>query len=101
MQIMWDTSAPLQCLILRDMETSRYVYLLCFTVQYGAPADIHNDYYVSKDGKMEQSFLAFKVKNGCDLCQSRYPEWEPDMEGSQVFLNAVLKNKDKVMNQNH
>ena len=31
-------------------------------VQYGAPVKVDNDYYLSKGGKMEKSFLNFKVK---------------------------------------
>lgn len=30
-------------------------------VKYGAPTEVDDDYYVSKEGKMEKSFLNFKV----------------------------------------
>lgn len=53
-------------------------------IKFGAPSEVQNDYYVSKDGKMEKSFLTFKAHN---------PDWKPDMEGSQMFLNAVLQKR--------
>ncbi|KAI8342329.1 autophagy protein Apg9-domain-containing protein [Chlamydoabsidia padenii] len=49
-------------------------------IKYGAPTKIDDDYYLSKEGKMEKSFLNFKANN---------PEWEPnDMAGS-VYLDRL------------
>lgn len=48
-------------------------------VKYGAPSAVSNDYYVSKQGKMEQSFVNFKLNN---------PEWQPDTEGS-LYLSSL------------
>ncbi|KAI9100417.1 autophagy protein Apg9-domain-containing protein [Phlyctochytrium arcticum] len=49
-------------------------------LKYGAPAQGTDEYYVSKGGKMEQSFLNFKMNN---------PEWEPRGDGS-IYLNTVV-----------
>ncbi|KAJ3214699.1 autophagy protein atg9 [Dinochytrium kinnereticum] len=46
--------------------------------RYGAPIEGATPRHLSKEGKMEQSFLFFKANN---------PEWEPDNEGSQYVQN--------------
>ncbi|KAI7870405.1 autophagy protein Apg9-domain-containing protein [Spinellus fusiger] len=49
-------------------------------IHYGAPVQVGDDYYVSRDGKMEKSFLNFKTQ---------HPEWEPnDMAGS-LYLSRL------------
>ncbi|KAJ1680056.1 autophagy protein atg9 [Spiromyces aspiralis] len=48
--------------------------------RYGAPARAHNEQYVSRYGKMEQSFLAFKAE---------YPEWEPRDQAGSIYLQRV------------
>ncbi|TPX57735.1 hypothetical protein PhCBS80983_g03625 [Powellomyces hirtus] len=48
--------------------------------KYGAPTQADNEHFTSKGGKMEQSFLNFKINN---------PDWDPGEEGSQ-YLNAIL-----------
>lgn len=42
-------------------------------VKYGAPTKIDDDYYLSKEGKMEKSFINFKVKRQAkrlDVCSN-------------------------------
>ncbi|KAJ3197095.1 autophagy protein atg9 [Irineochytrium annulatum] len=49
--------------------------------RYGAPSESPNNNLVSKEGKMEQSFLFFKANN---------PDWEPDHQGSQ-YLQTISR----------
>ncbi|KAJ3213234.1 autophagy protein atg9 [Dinochytrium kinnereticum] len=46
--------------------------------RYGAPIEGSSPRHLSKEGKMEQSFLFFKANN---------PDWEPDNEGSLYVQN--------------
>ncbi|CAO3650258.1 unnamed protein product [Cunninghamella echinulata] len=49
-------------------------------VKYGAPVKVDDDYYLSKEGKMEKSFINFKTNN---------PDWEPtDLSGS-IYLSRL------------
>jgi hypothetical protein len=50
-------------------------------MRYGAPEQARNQKYVSKNGKLEQSFLNFKAN---------HPNWDPGVQGSQ-YLSRVLK----------
>ncbi|KAI8868951.1 APG9-domain-containing protein, partial [Ramicandelaber brevisporus] len=47
-------------------------------IKFGAPARVDNQYLTSKNGKMEQSFLAFKAN---------HPTWEPRDPAASTFLN--------------
>ncbi|CAG8511318.1 11271_t:CDS:10 [Ambispora leptoticha] len=49
-------------------------------VKYGAPAEVENEYYLSKEGKMEKSFLNFKANN---------PDWEPTDPAGSVYLSRL------------
>ncbi|KAJ3089161.1 autophagy protein atg9 [Quaeritorhiza haematococci] len=53
--------------------------------KYGARTDVHNEYYMSKEGKMEQSFIHFKAHN---------PEWEPPMDGSHLLANVLSRRNE-------
>jgi autophagy-related protein 9 len=48
--------------------------------KYGAPGHARSEYYVSKQGKMEKSFINFKAHN---------PDWEPEQASGSVFLQKV------------
>ncbi|ORX93600.1 APG9-domain-containing protein [Basidiobolus meristosporus CBS 931.73] len=47
-------------------------------IKYGAPAETENEYFASKEGKMEKSFLNFKANN---------PEWQPNDPSASIFLS--------------
>ncbi|KAJ1921696.1 autophagy protein atg9 [Mycoemilia scoparia] len=49
-------------------------------VKYSAPSKTNGEYYTSNNGKMEQSFLAFKAE---------YPEWEPRDQAGSLFLQRA------------
>ncbi|CAG8782592.1 16608_t:CDS:2, partial [Cetraspora pellucida] len=49
-------------------------------VKYGAPAEVENEYYLSKDGKMEKSFLNFKAN---------HPDWEPTDPAGSLYLSRL------------
>ncbi|KAI9341801.1 APG9-domain-containing protein [Zopfochytrium polystomum] len=49
--------------------------------KYGAPTEASNDHLMTKEGKMEQSFVYFKANN---------PKWEPGTDGSQ-FLQTLSR----------
>ena len=49
-------------------------------IRYAAPVRTNVDYYTSNNGKMEQSFLAFKAE---------YPEWEPRDQAGSVYLQRA------------
>ncbi|KAJ3330579.1 autophagy protein atg9 [Blyttiomyces sp. JEL0837] len=49
--------------------------------RYGAPTDSVNHHLMSRNGKMEQSFVSFKANN---------PDWEPPDMGSQ-FLQSLSR----------
>ncbi|TPX48763.1 hypothetical protein SeMB42_g00331 [Synchytrium endobioticum] len=54
-------------------------------IKYGAPSQTSNEYYMSKEGKMEQSFLNFKANN---------PDWEPNTDGSLFIANVMSRRND-------
>ncbi|KAI9023081.1 autophagy protein Apg9-domain-containing protein [Phycomyces nitens] len=49
-------------------------------VRFGVPTQVHDDHLVSRDGKMEKSFLNFKTHN---------PEWMPNDEMGSIYLSRV------------
>ncbi|ORZ16327.1 autophagy protein Apg9-domain-containing protein [Absidia repens] len=49
-------------------------------VKYGAPTKIEDDYYLSKEGKMEKSFINFKANN---------PNWEPNEMSGSMYLSRL------------
>ncbi|KAG0188738.1 autophagy protein atg9 [Apophysomyces sp. BC1034] len=49
-------------------------------IKYGAPGQVEDDYYLSKEGKMEKSFLNFKVNN---------PKWQPEDVAGSVYLTRL------------
>ncbi|KAK9768851.1 autophagy protein atg9 [Basidiobolus ranarum] len=49
-------------------------------IKYGAPAETENEYFASKEGKMEKSFLNFKANN---------PEWQPNDPSASIFLSRL------------
>ncbi|POG80356.1 autophagy protein Apg9-domain-containing protein [Rhizophagus irregularis DAOM 181602=DAOM 197198] len=52
-------------------------------VKYGAPAsEVENEYYLSKDGKMEKSFLNFKAN---------HPDWEPTDPFGSLYLSRLTE----------
>ncbi|KAI8999475.1 autophagy protein Apg9-domain-containing protein [Gaertneriomyces semiglobifer] len=59
---------------------------------YGAPGQARDDHYISKEGKMEQSFLNFKMHN---------PDWEPGVEGSQYLNTRNVKFDEDGMHDIH
>ncbi|OZJ04471.1 hypothetical protein BZG36_02682 [Bifiguratus adelaidae] len=48
--------------------------------KYGAPVEGVDDYWVSKEGKMEKSFLNFKANN---------PEWQPADPSGSLYLSRL------------
>ncbi|CAG8433355.1 1564_t:CDS:10 [Diversispora eburnea] len=51
-------------------------------LKYGAPVEVNNEYYLSKDGKMEKSFLNFKAN---------HPDWEPADPTGSLYLNNLSR----------
>ncbi|KAF7729513.1 autophagy protein atg9 [Apophysomyces ossiformis] len=49
-------------------------------IKYGAPGEVDDEYYLSKEGKMEKSFLNFKANN---------PNWQPDDVAGSVYLTRL------------
>ncbi|KAJ3133290.1 autophagy protein atg9 [Geranomyces variabilis] len=49
-------------------------------IQFGAQTQAQDERFMSKGGKMEQSFLNFRINN---------PDWDPGEDESQ-YLNAIL-----------
>ncbi|KAG8899850.1 autophagy protein atg9 [Tulasnella sp. 403] len=49
-------------------------------VNFGAPTDVHDERLMSKEGKMEKSFLNFKVAN---------PEWNPTDPSGSAYLSRL------------
>ncbi|CAO3606851.1 unnamed protein product [Cunninghamella blakesleeana] len=49
-------------------------------VKYGAPIKVDDDYYLSKEGKMEKSFINFKTNN---------PDWEPNDLSGSIYLSRL------------
>ena len=58
---------------------------------YGAPVEHQDTHYFSKAGKMESSFLSFKMAN---------PEWEPSLEGS-AYLATVMSRQRNISSGSH
>ncbi|TPX67487.1 hypothetical protein SpCBS45565_g03676 [Spizellomyces sp. 'palustris'] len=56
-------------------------------LKYGVPTQNQDEYYISKEGKMEQSFVNFKINN---------PDWEPRGDGSQ-YLNTILARGNELL----
>ncbi|CAG8436237.1 8030_t:CDS:10 [Ambispora gerdemannii] len=56
-------------------------------VKYGAPAEVDNEYYLSKEGKMEKSFLNFKANN---------PDWEPTDPAGSVYLSRLTEFNNQI-----
>ncbi|KAJ3299801.1 autophagy protein atg9 [Borealophlyctis nickersoniae] len=79
-----ENGEPLFALRVAD-RPSVIALILHSALQYGAPSEAPNEHFVSKGGKMEQSFLNFKVNN---------PDWDPGMEGSQ-YLNTVIARRNE------
>ncbi|KAJ3018121.1 autophagy protein atg9 [Thoreauomyces humboldtii] len=63
----------------------------CGNAKYGVPTQADNEQFVSKGGKMEQSFVNFKINN---------PDWDPGEEGS-MYLNAILARAGNDPAQHH
>ncbi|KAJ3123882.1 autophagy protein atg9 [Nowakowskiella sp. JEL0407] len=55
--------------------------------KYGAPQATQNEYFTSKYGKMESSFLSFKANN---------PDWEPNNLEASTYLTNVLQRRDQL-----
>ncbi|KAL1924912.1 uncharacterized protein VTP21DRAFT_4566 [Calcarisporiella thermophila] len=49
-------------------------------IQYGAPSEVVDEYYLTKEGKMEKSFLNFKANN---------PDWEPTDPSGSIYLECL------------
>ncbi|CCL99619.1 uncharacterized protein FIBRA_01638 [Fibroporia radiculosa] len=49
-------------------------------VKFGAPTNVQDERFVSKEGKMEKSFLNFKAAN---------PEWMPTDPGGSLYLSRI------------
>ncbi|KAI8391051.1 autophagy protein Apg9-domain-containing protein [Radiomyces spectabilis] len=49
-------------------------------IKYGAPTEVEDEYYMTKEGKMEKSFLNFKVNN---------PGWEPNDIAGSMYLSRL------------
>ncbi|CAG8485627.1 16685_t:CDS:10 [Acaulospora morrowiae] len=56
-------------------------------VKYGAPAEVDNEYYLSKDGKMEKSFLNFKAN---------HPDWEPTDPAGSLYLSRLTEFNNQI-----
>ncbi|CAG8457232.1 14145_t:CDS:10 [Funneliformis caledonium] len=55
---------------------------------YGAPAsEVEDEYYLSKDGKMEKSFLNFKAN---------HPDWEPTDPFGSLYLSRLTEFNNQV-----
>ncbi|CAJ0875714.1 4253_t:CDS:10 [Entrophospora sp. SA101] len=61
-------------------------------VKYGAPTEAHNEYYVSKDGKMEKSFLNFKAN---------HPDWEPTDPTGSLFLSKMADFNNQIIQEQY
>ncbi|GBC07958.1 hypothetical protein RclHR1_07800011 [Rhizophagus clarus] len=56
--------------------------------KYGAPAsEVENEYYLSKDGKMEKSFLNFKAN---------HPDWEPTDPFGSLYLSRLTEFNNQI-----
>ncbi|KAI9593047.1 autophagy protein Apg9-domain-containing protein [Syncephalis fuscata] len=49
-------------------------------VRYGAPSEAVNEHFISKEGKMEKSFINFKANN---------PDWEPEDMAGSLYLTRL------------
>ncbi|KAF8590038.1 APG9-domain-containing protein [Ramaria rubella] len=49
-------------------------------VKYGAPTEVNEDRFMSKEGKMEKSFLNFKAAN---------PQWNPTDPSGSLYLSRL------------
>ncbi|KAI8056863.1 autophagy protein Apg9-domain-containing protein [Syncephalis plumigaleata] len=52
-------------------------------IRYGAPSEAINEHYISKEGKMEKSFINFKANN---------PDWEPEDMAGSLYLTRLQGN---------
>ncbi|CAG8557548.1 8765_t:CDS:10 [Paraglomus occultum] len=56
-------------------------------VKYGAPTEVANEYYLSKEGKMEKSFLNFKAN---------HPDWEPTDPTGSMYLSRLAEFNNQI-----
>ncbi|RKP23906.1 autophagy protein Apg9-domain-containing protein [Syncephalis pseudoplumigaleata] len=52
-------------------------------IRYGAPSEAVNEHFISKEGKMEKSFINFKAN---------HPDWEPEDMAGSLYLTRLQSN---------
>jgi autophagy-related protein 9 len=69
---------------------------MSYLIQYGAPTEANEDRFMSKEGKMEKSFLNFKVwlalclsSNSIIVWQAANPQWNPTDPSGSLYLSKL------------